>query len=113
MAARDGGQAPAGAGNRTRCQELLHNVPLVTLSLLVLNVACYAGQLLGDFNACLQDFAIRPGSVVFQLQLWRLVTSAFTHGSLMHIGMNMASLYQLGSGLVSEAPSMAGDGRCC
>lgn len=97
--------AAAGRGevqpaNRTRCQELLTNVPLVTLTLMALCIGCYCGQLLGDFYACLGAFAIQPLAVIFQLQLWRLVTAAFTHGNLLHIGMNMASLYQLGSGLV-------------
>ncbi len=32
-------------------------------------------------------------------EVWRMITSGFLHGSLMHVGFNMYLLYQLGRGL--------------
>ena len=40
---------------------------------------------------------MNDGSLVFgQHQFWRLAASMFLHGGLIHLGMNMVSLYSLG-----------------
>lgn len=100
--AAPGDRAAGGAGGppqRGRIAEFFSSVPLVTLILLCLNVTVYVFDNLGDFGANISAFAIQPYSVIQRLELWRLVTAAFVHGGLMHIGMNMMSLFQLGSGL--------------
>lgn len=50
------------------------------------------GRLLGD-----NPFAGHPG--VADGEWWRIVTSAFLHGSLFHIGFNMYALWILGNSL--------------
>ena len=40
--------------------------------------------------------ALWPDAVLVNHQWWRIVTSAFLHGSLMHIFVNMISLWSLG-----------------
>lgn len=47
------------------------------------------------------EFAITPGFIVFYFQWYRLISSAFFHGGLLHIGFNMMTLYALGTSLVS------------
>ncbi len=41
-------------------------------------------------------FSVFPKGPLFVLQIWRLVTYQFLHGSLMHLLMNMLGLYMLG-----------------
>lgn len=89
----------APAQQRGRFAEFVSGVPLVTLSLLILNIAVYVGGLLGDYGALLSFSAIQPAAVIEGHQFWRIVTCAFVHGGLMHIGMNMLSLFALGTGL--------------
>jgi membrane associated rhomboid family serine protease len=42
-------------------------------------------------------FAISAYQVIYNREYYRIVTAAFTHGGLLHIGMNMMSLLQLGT----------------
>lgn len=44
----------------------------------------------------LQRAALWPAAVLVDHQWWRIVTSAFIHGGLMHIFVNMISLWSLG-----------------
>jgi len=53
------------------------------------------------------NMAISYALVVDQGGLWRIVTSAFTHLDLWHLGMNMAGLWSLGSELEPAAGSSA------
>jgi membrane associated rhomboid family serine protease len=88
-------------------------IPRVTAVLLVANVLVYLlQQAAGDFM--LAHFALWPlgahqtaqlddGSVVsLGFQPWQLITYAFLHGSVMHIGFNMLALWMFG-GPVEEA----------
>jgi membrane associated rhomboid family serine protease len=52
-----------------------------------------------DFGEALATTAVSPSTVFGQLQLYRVVTAAFTHGGVLHVGMNMLSLVSLGSSL--------------
>jgi rhomboid protease GluP len=77
---------------------------VVTIILIAINLVAYAAVAMksGDF--------MRPGGsdlVVFganfapltigHLEIWRLLTSMFLHGSLMHLAINMYSLYSVGT----------------
>ena len=51
------------------------------------------------------QMAISYALVVDQGEAWRMMTSAFTHLDLWHLGMNMAGLWSLGSELEPAAGS--------
>lgn len=95
-----GSPAAASPAPPSRLAELVNGMPLVTLVLIFVNVLVYVCDNLGDFSANTATFSISAASVLSQLELWRIVSAAFVHGGIMHIGMNMMSLYQLGAGLV-------------
>jgi membrane associated rhomboid family serine protease len=44
----------------------------------------------------LEDAALIPAAVTQYGQWWRIITGGFMHGSLLHIGVNMVSLWFLG-----------------
>jgi membrane associated rhomboid family serine protease len=76
-------------------------MPPVTLALIVANVVGYLLQnavpaLLGSFALWPLDSAAATGGEV-GFAPWQLVTYAFLHGSLLHIGFNMLALYLFGS----------------
>jgi membrane associated rhomboid family serine protease len=50
----------------------------------------------GNLERVLADASLYPQAVLVDGQWWRIVTSAFLHGSLLHIGVNMLSLWYLG-----------------
>jgi membrane associated rhomboid family serine protease len=50
----------------------------------------------GDMQRVLEDGSLFPAAVLQDGQWWRIVTSAFLHGGLLHIGVNMMSLWFLG-----------------
>ncbi len=50
----------------------------------------------GNIGAVLQAGALSPASVLVGGQWWRILTSAFLHGGLLHIAVNMMSLWFLG-----------------
>lgn len=56
------------------------------------------GVLSGNIRAGtpIDDYLLAPNDVLLNHQYYRIVTSAFLHGSIAHIGLNMLSLYWLG-----------------
>jgi rhomboid protease GluP len=67
----------------------------VTTLLLVAITACFAAQFfLG--RGLIEQFA-NYGPAVRQGEYWRLVTSMFLHGGIVHLVLNAWALYQLGS----------------
>jgi len=50
----------------------------------------------GNVDRVLQEASLFPAAVLQDGQWWRVVTGAFLHGSLIHIGVNMLSLWYLG-----------------
>ena len=78
----------------------LHGQPRATYVLLALNVLIYlgsrsSGQVIGDY--ALWGNSPRFGGGVAEGELYRLVTSGFLHGSLLHLAFNMYALYWLGN----------------
>ncbi|MDD5327143.1 MAG: rhomboid family intramembrane serine protease [Phycisphaerae bacterium] len=64
--------------------------------LLIINVAVYLLQVLGAEKVLTEWFSLYPVSLLTAMQLWRLVTYQFLHGSGTHIFFNMLGLYFLG-----------------
>jgi membrane associated rhomboid family serine protease len=70
--------------------------PLVTYSLIGVNVAIFLVQFAAGVNAVAGDWGMWPVGVAVNGEWWRLVTAAFLHGSFLHIAFNMYVLYALG-----------------
>lgn len=73
---------------------------MITRALIALNVLAYVfemytGALRSD-AALIRDGVLTPQLVLQYHQWWRIITAAFLHGGLAHIGLNMLSLYWLG-----------------
>jgi membrane associated rhomboid family serine protease len=88
-------QQPNGGQNRLR--EVVDAIPLATLFLLVVNVAVYGLTVAVPLN--IGEYAISAYLVAYKLELHRMITAAFLHGGLMHVGMNMMTLYYIGAAL--------------
>lgn len=67
----------------------------VTKALVAINVFAYLAQLGSDGR--LSSWGLLFGPAVDQGEWWRVVTSAFLHGSIMHIGFNMYALWLFGN----------------
>ncbi len=87
-------RAATGVGTR--------RVNAVTMALIGLNVLVYAAELAlggnasGTNNTIFEHGALF-GPLVAAGDWWRLITSAFLHYGPLHLGMNMLSLYFVGS----------------
>jgi membrane associated rhomboid family serine protease len=87
---------PAG---QTRFQELLGQYPLISFVVTVVCILAYIASNLTNFGKAVSTFAIQPYAVVLDLELYRIITCAYMHLSMMHIGMNMFSLFSIGTSL--------------
>lgn len=88
----------------SRVQEYLLGIPLVTKSLLFFNIAIHIIIFLTSFP--IQLLAIHPLLVIARGESYRIVSSAFVHGGLLHILMNMSSLIALGTALENSFGSL-------
>lgn len=70
--------------------------PRVTYALIFINLALFAVQFLMGVNSIAVDYGMWPVGIALQDQWWRLLTSAFLHGSFLHIAFNMYVLFFLG-----------------
>ena len=66
----------------------------VTLILIAINALLFAGQYLTQ--GMLTNLGLLYGPYVQGGQYWRILTSGFLHGNIVHIGFNMYLLYMLG-----------------
>lgn len=78
----------------------------VTYSIIIINIIIYIISSIGSMdlmnmdNRLLLDMgALYTPYIVLDNQWWRLFTSMFLHGGMMHIVMNMFSLYIVGKGV--------------
>lgn len=90
---------------------------MITRFLLVANVLCFLWEIVvggpgmlsfmggGNEDRVLELGALWPNSVLVDHQYWRILTSAFLHGGLLHIGVNMISLWYLGRFIEAAAGS--------
>jgi rhomboid protease GluP len=72
----------------------------VTMTLAALNIAAYIWvAVTGRFDdtTSLIDHGALYGPAVARGEYWRIVTSAFLHGGLLHIALNMFALVQVGT----------------
>lgn len=95
-------QTPDGTGQQvspvTRVQVWFAEQPLLTKGILVLCLGIYAVQLVfGYDNYGLVCLAAQ--SVTQKLQVYRLLTSAFVHGGLLHVAFNMMAFVPIGTSL--------------
>ena len=79
--------------------------PLVTKGLIALNLVASlaalvgSGSLGGMSNAVLRDWSLFAPFVDVDGETYRIVTSAFLHDGLVHLGFNMVALWVLGSAI--------------
>jgi rhomboid protease GluP len=92
---------PAPAPQSVRVS-LPQSAPYVTYSIIGLTVFIYilqlASQALVQADLPIAFFA-KANDLIRQGQLWRLLTPALVHGSVMHIAFNMYALLSFGTGL--------------
>ncbi|HEY1428205.1 MAG TPA: rhomboid family intramembrane serine protease, partial [Candidatus Tumulicola sp.] len=80
---------------------------MITRLLILCNLVAYAWEVSvdpkgalsvwgGDLTGVLAAGSLYPAAVLHDGQWWRIVTGAFLHGGLMHLGVNMLSLWILG-----------------
>jgi membrane associated rhomboid family serine protease len=70
--------------------------PQVTYALIGLNIFLFAIQYLQGINKIAIDYGMYPVAIAQGGEWWRLFTSAFLHGSFIHIAFNMYVLFFLG-----------------
>jgi rhomboid protease GluP len=72
-------------------------IVLIALNTLVYLIMAYEGHSFLNFDSdLLQSWGANSGALTCGGQWWRLLTSTFEHGGLMHIALNMWCLYSLG-----------------
>lgn len=87
----------------TRIGEYLSKIPFVTLSLITLNCVVYC--IIFFSSVSINRVAI-SASQVLDGEYFRVVTSVFVHGGILHILGNMLTLLDLGWYLESQFGSM-------
>ena len=68
----------------------------VTITLIAIDAVIFGLQFLVGIDAVAADWGLWPAAVAVNDEWYRLLTSAFLHGSLLHLGFNMYVLYVLG-----------------
>lgn len=82
----------------------MRNKAPVTRFLVLVNLLAFLFEIkqlgLGVLSGNVQDYSsvgwLDPNAVLQQHAYWQLITSAFVHASVIHIGVNMVSLWILG-----------------
>lgn len=71
-------------------------------TLLLLNVGVFLLGYLTRPDVFFGLFALSPGAVIHDLQVWRLFTYMFLHGDVIHIAFNMLMLWMFGTPVARE-----------
>ena len=69
--------------------------PYVAYALIAINLAVFGYEFLTGIDQAANNWGMYPPAVASG-EFYRLLTSAFLHGSLLHIGFNMFVLYSIG-----------------
>jgi membrane associated rhomboid family serine protease len=99
-------RAPMQQRARRRASFLQTNQPIVTMALIGVNVLVYLitvaqGAGINSPGGSLFEKWALFGPAVANGDWWRLLTAAFLHGSILHIGLNMFVLYLVGGAVES------------
>jgi membrane associated rhomboid family serine protease len=105
-----GMRCPECARDRTKVRTIrsVSGVPVVTRALIVINVIVFLaetatgvrlGGCAGSCGTVWNHAALLGYPIAHQHQYWRIVTGGFLHDGLLHIAVNMLSLYFVGSAL--------------
>ena len=89
----------------SRFQEQLRTIPPGTLGAIGLCTSLYLFQIVTDLPS-LQTVTLCPRLVLYNHEVYRIITSALFHASLLHIGMNMMSTTAVGSMLERRLGSL-------
>lgn len=73
--------------------------PVVTFTLIAINLVVFGLQFLAGIDLAAANFGMWPMSIALENSWSRLLTSAFLHGSFLHIAFNMYVLFTLGPSL--------------
>lgn len=73
----------------------------VTQVLIGINVVVFVLELVAGLSSFSSQWGMSPTAVSFGGEWWRLLTAAFLHGGLLHIGFNMYVLWVIGPQLES------------
>jgi membrane associated rhomboid family serine protease len=101
-----GMRCPECSRERTqvRTPRSISSTPSVTQALIAINVAVFLAELAsggtlgsGTGGTVLAKGALFGPAIADQHQYWRILTGGFLHEGLLHIGVNMLSLYFVGS----------------
>ncbi|MEP6598332.1 MAG: rhomboid family intramembrane serine protease [Actinomycetota bacterium] len=98
------GQATQRAPRTTIGTPLRAAAPIVTWSIIALNVAVYVASAIGSVRGLNQnhttslfrDWLLLPQSVAQNDSYYRLLTATFLHYGLLHLAMNMLALFLVG-----------------
>jgi rhomboid domain-containing protein 1 len=88
----------------SRVTDSFSAIPTTTKFLLGFNIAIHV--LIFVTSASLNSFAIGGHLVIDDGEYYRIVSSAFVHAGIMHIGMNMMSLFQMGPSIETQFGSL-------
>jgi membrane associated rhomboid family serine protease len=102
-----GMRCPECSKQRTKVMRMRSStaaIPRVTYALIVANVAAFLAES-GQFSlagssvhgSVVEEGDLYRGAIYEQHQYWRLISSAFLHVDILHIGFNMYLLYLLGN----------------
>jgi membrane associated rhomboid family serine protease len=80
----------------SRFEETLRTVPPTTLGVIGVCTLLYLVQIFADMPP-LHSVTFSPSLVLYQGQVYRIVTSTVYHANFMHIGMNMMSTLAIGT----------------
>ena len=78
----------------SRLTEFVGNTPIYTIILLALNISIHIIVFVTSYPV--NELTFSPYHIYYKSEYYRVITSAFLHGGIMHIGMNMMSLVALG-----------------
>ncbi|GAB5366651.1 hypothetical protein AAMO2058_001161800 [Amorphochlora amoebiformis] len=82
---------PQGRGGR--CSEIMARLPFTTRVILAVNILVYFYELY-NWDYVIQNYAF-CSYMVHRGQYYRLITGAYLHGGILHIAMNMFTVFSL------------------